>query len=45
MPGLNDSLDRFAAVALAAHWPVTMVNHPPAPHAFDLTDDTRESHA
>jgi dienelactone hydrolase len=44
MPGLNDSLDRFAAAALAANRPVTVVNHPPAPHAFDLTDDTRESH-
>jgi dienelactone hydrolase len=39
-PGLNDSIDRFAAEALARDLPVTVVNHAGAPHAFDLVDDS-----
>lgn len=42
-PGLNDSLDRFLAAALARNLPVTFVNHPAAPHAFDLLDDSDTS--
>jgi dienelactone hydrolase len=36
MPGLNDALDRFAARALAADLPVSLVNHPTGVHAFEL---------
>jgi acetyl esterase/lipase len=41
--GLNDALDRFAAKALAANLPVTIVNHPSGPHAFDIFDDSDAS--
>jgi len=44
-PRLNESLDRFVARALNANMPVTVVNSPDAPHAFDLLVDaetTRE---
>jgi hypothetical protein len=40
MPGLNESIDRFVARALARNLPVTLVNHPDAPHAFDLFHDS-----
>lgn len=43
MPGLNKTLDRFLAVALACNLPVTFVNHSMAPHAFDLFDDSETS--
>jgi fermentation-respiration switch protein FrsA (DUF1100 family) len=43
MPGLNDALDRFVAKAVAANLPVTLVNHPSAPHAFDIFDDHDDS--
>ena len=39
MPGLNETLDRFIAAALARNAPLTLVNHANAPHAFDLVDD------
>jgi acetyl esterase/lipase len=42
---LNDTIDRFVADALALDLPITAVNHPGAPHAFDtILDDelTRE---
>jgi len=39
MPGLNDTLDRFVAEALAIDLPVTLVNYSGAPHAFDLMAD------
>ena len=42
-PGLNDSIDRFFAKALALNRPVTLVNHPAGPHAFDLLDDSATS--
>jgi hypothetical protein len=45
MPGLNQTLDRFVGAALARNLPITVVNHPTGPHAFDLfddSDDTRE---
>jgi hypothetical protein len=36
MPNLNATLDRFIAAALGRNLPITLVNHPEAPHAFDL---------
>lgn len=45
MPHLNETLDRFVAQALTHNLPLTLVNHPKAPHAFDLFYDcevTRE---
>jgi len=35
IPTLLDSIDRFAAEALKADYPVTLVNVPGAPHGFD----------
>jgi hypothetical protein len=43
IPGLNETIDRFSAGALAGNLPVTLVNHPTAPHAFDLDDDSETS--
>jgi hypothetical protein len=43
MPGLNEALDRFVAKALPCNLPITFVNHPMAPHAFDLFDDSDTS--
>ena len=43
MPGLNDALDRFMIKALTCNLPVTFVNHPRGPHAFDLLDDSEGS--
>lgn len=40
LPHLNESMDRFTAHALAANLPVTLINYPPAPHAFDLLLDS-----
>src|SRR5262245_56714828 len=42
-PGLNEVIERFVAAALARNLPVTVANHPAAPHAFDLVDDSDES--
>jgi hypothetical protein len=42
-PRLNETLDRFLTHALACNLPITFVNHPAAPHAFDLVDDTDTS--
>jgi hypothetical protein len=39
-PGLNDSLDRFVAGAVAANLPVTFANHPSSGHAFEVNDDS-----
>jgi len=39
-PGLNVSLDRFIATALAQNQPMTVVNHHEAPHSFDLYHDS-----
>jgi hypothetical protein len=41
--GLNETIDRFVTDALAANLPLTVVNHPQAPHAFDLMDDSELS--
>ena len=45
MPGINASMDRFVAAALAEDRPITLVNHAGGPHAFDLADDRLESRA
>jgi acetyl esterase/lipase len=42
-PGLNGTLDRFVAAALESNLPITFVNLPHAPHAFDTLHDTGES--
>jgi acetyl esterase/lipase len=41
--GLNEALDRFVAAALKRNLPITIVNHPHGPHAFDLVDDGEAS--
>jgi len=38
--GLNETLDRFIAAALARNWPLTVLNHANARHAFELNDRT-----
>jgi acetyl esterase/lipase len=38
--GLNPSIDRFVAHALARNLPIALINHATAPHSFDLFDDT-----
>jgi hypothetical protein len=43
LPGLNDSIDRFATAAIARNLPITVVNHATGPHAFDIVDDTELS--
>ena len=45
MPELNKTLDEFIAAVLQHNLPVTIVNHPSGPHAFDLVDDTRATRA
>ena len=42
-PGLNAALDRMFTLALAENRPVTLVNYPEGPHAFDLFRDTSET--
>ena len=42
-PGLNASLDHFLAAAVASNLPISFVNHPDAPHAFDLLHDSEPS--
>lgn len=42
-PHLNEMIDRFLAGALARNLPVTVVNHPASPHAFDLMHDSETS--
>jgi acetyl esterase/lipase len=39
-PHLNESIDRFLVNALINNLPVTLTNHPGAPHAFDLWEDS-----
>jgi dienelactone hydrolase len=43
IPHLNETLDRFLSQALTCNLPVTFTNHPAAPHAFDLFDDSETS--
>jgi hypothetical protein len=42
-PYLNETLDRLVAHAIGRNLPVSFVNHPDAPHAFDLFYDTATS--
>lgn len=42
-PGLNVALDGFVTRAIAANRPLTLVNYPEAPHAFDLFRDAPET--
>lgn len=44
-PGLDPALLRFHAAARARGLPVTLIDHPEAPHAFDLVDDSPPTHA
>ena len=44
-PGLNAALDRFVQTALAASVPLTLVNYPEGPHAFDILDASSGSRA
>jgi dienelactone hydrolase len=44
-PAINEAMARFLAAAVARNLPVTFVNHPEGPHAFDLeleSERTRE---
>ena len=43
-PQLNPTLDRFVAAAVRRNLPITFVNHHTAPYAFDLFDDSEETH-
>jgi hypothetical protein len=43
--GLNDSIDRFVAKAVARNQPITLVNHAAGPHSFDLLHDSETSRA
>jgi acetyl esterase/lipase len=43
MPHLNETIDSFLAAALKINLPVTLVNFPSAPHAFDVMHDTEAS--
>jgi hypothetical protein len=38
--GLNGAIDRFVCEALERNLPLTVVNHPTGPHAFDLLQDS-----
>jgi hypothetical protein len=42
-PGLNDTVDRFVAGALARDLPLTLVNRAGAAHAFDISEDSEAS--
>lgn len=44
-PGLNETLDRFVLHALQRNLPITVVNHPTGPHAFDIHDDSGTTRA
>jgi acetyl esterase/lipase len=43
IPHLNETIDRFLGEALTRNLPITFVNHPAAPHAFDLFHDSEAS--
>lgn len=46
MPHLNDALDRFVGWSLRCNMPLTVLNRPASPHAFDLlqaNDTSRET--
>lgn len=42
IPGINESIDRFVAAALAGNAPITLMVHPTGTHGFDTrTNDAR----
>lgn len=41
--GLNETMDSFLVGALNADIPISLINQPEAPHAFDLINDTEQS--
>jgi acetyl esterase/lipase len=43
VPGVNASIDRFAAAALQANAPLILVNHPTGAHGFDFKNDDARS--
>lgn len=43
LPGLNDALGHFVSAAVRWNLPMTFVNHPAAPHCFELNDDSELS--
>lgn len=43
LPHLNETIDQFLIKALTRNLPVTLVNHPNGPHAFDIMDDSETS--
>src|SRR6266403_1137242 len=43
IPGMNDSIDRFVAGAIAANVPLTFMNHPAGEHGFDNQNDDLRS--
>lgn len=43
VPGLNETIDRFVAGAIAANRRITLVNLPDAPHSFDTSHDCAAS--
>lgn len=42
-PGLTTSFDRFVEKARARNFPLTVIEHPTGPHAFDVLDDSPRS--
>jgi dienelactone hydrolase len=44
IPGVNASIDEFAAAALARNVAFTLVNHPTGSHGFDHRDDDARTH-
>jgi acetyl esterase/lipase len=44
-PGVNESIDRFVRQAMERNLPLSFVNHPHVPHAFDLVDDGDDTRA
>ena len=43
MAHLNETMERFLSTAITYNLPITMVNHPTAPHAFDIMQDSETS--
>jgi hypothetical protein len=43
-PGLEPTMQRFLAAARTRGLAVTLLDHPDAPHAFDLVDDSPRTH-
>ena len=43
IPHLNETMDRFLSHGLIQNLPITFVNYPTAPHAFDVMDDSERT--